>query len=449
MTDTIVKRTEERIASAVEALKKEMIEFIRLLVRTPSLPGEEKDVQQIVAAKLRTMNLDVDIIPIDLEKLEKHPAFSHDGVAPGKRMNVTGRWPGTGEPSADEAFTSRSLILNGHVDVVSPGRRELWDASPWSGLVKNGRIYGRGSADMKAGLSAAIFACQALQNLGFQPREDVIIQAVVGEETGGCGTLTNIINGCTADAAIIMEPTRLKIYPVQSGALSFRIRINGKPMHACLKNKGVSAVEKFYKVYDAVNEFECQRHARFVESTSISDLFEDPLNAAPINFGTVLAGDWPSTVPGELVTEGRFGIFPGESLAEAKLAFEKVVQQTARQDEWLRHHPPEIEWFEGQFESGRTSIDEPVVRVLSACHEAVLKEKVQLAGATYGADLRLFTNHAGIPALLYGPGDVMEAHTVNESIAISEIVQATTVLAFTILNWSMGREATLPPSSTK
>jgi acetylornithine deacetylase len=327
------------------------------------------------------------------------------------------------------------LILNGHVDVVSPGKESLWDEPPWLGVVKEGKIYGRGSADMKSGLSAAIFACEALQKLGCQPCKDVILQSVAGEETGGCGTLTNIVKGYTynADAAIIMEPTELKICPVQSGALSFRLKIKGKSIHACMKNRGVSAVEKFYLIFQAVNIFEQQRHFNYNNA-----IYEDPMNVAPINFGFVKAGDLPSTVPDQLVAEGRYGIFPDESVEKAKQAFEGAVKQAALEDEWLKSNLPQVEWFERQFEPGTTDMNEPVIETLSSSHEAMLKEKIQFAGATYGSDLRLFTNYANIPTVLYGPGDVKNAHTVNESISIDEILKATKVLALTIFNWCGG-----------
>jgi acetylornithine deacetylase len=423
-----------RIVAAVDALKDNMIAFIQKLIQTPSLPGEERKVQDILASKLKELNFDVEVVPIQLDVLKNHQAFSHNGFPAANRMNLIGLWKGI---KTNEAIPGNnnfgSLILNGHVDVVSPGDESQWEYSPWSGIIKNSRIYGRGSADMKAGLATAIFACEALQKLGYQPGKDIMIQSVVGEETGGCGTLTNIIKGYSADAAIIMEPTELKIYPVQSGALSFRIKIKGKSIHACMKNKGVSAVEKFYIIFHAVNEFECQRHLKYKNS-----IFEDPENVAPINFGTVTSGDWPSTVPGTLITEGRFGIFPDESTAQAKRAFEETIKKAAVKDEWLKNNLPEVEWFEGQFEPGTTNLQEPIIQTLSASHEAVLKKKIQFAGATYGSDLRLFTNYANIPAVLYGPGDVKDAHTVNESISIDEIVKVTEVLAFTIINWCRG-----------
>lgn len=426
----------ERIAAAVDGMKKEIVSFVQTLVRTPSLPGEEQTVQDIVAAKLERLNMEVDTFPINIEDLASYGTFSDNGFPAEKRLNIVGRWKGKEKEKNKLSLRPdnyKSLILNGHVDVVSPGKESLWEDSPWSGTVKDGRIYGRGSADMKAGLASAVFACEVLQNIGFRPYKDILIQSVVGEETGGCGTLTAIHKGYTADAAVIMEPTGLKIYPVQSGTLWFRLKVKGKSIHACVKNSGISAVEKFYVIFHAINEFDRRRHADYS-----SPMYENPMNVAPISFGSVKSGDWPSTVPDQLVAEGRYGVFPGESVEDARRAFEETVKTACSNDRWLKKNLPEIEWLDAQFEPGVTGMDEPVIKTLSTCHEAVLNEKARFAGATYGSDLPLFTNHAGIPAVLYGPGHVNDTHTVNESVSIDEIINATKVLATFIFNWCGG-----------
>jgi len=427
MKTTLSNDLTTRITEAIDADRDRLVEFIRLLVRTRSLPGEERAVQEIIGAELKNMNFEINKVPILPEKLVGHPAYSDDGFDYSHRFNIVGRWQGTNQARSAEGG---SLILNGHVDVVSPGSEILWSDSPWSGRLHNGRIYGRGSADMKSGVAAAVFACKALQAIGFKPAHDVIIQSVVGEETGGCGTLTNILKGYTADAAIITEPTCLMLLPVQSGALSFRLRITGKSIHACMKNKGVSAVEKFFVIFQALEEFDRRRHRNYSNA-----LYEDPANIAPINIGTVHSGDWPSTVPDMLTAEGRFGIFPDEKVDTARRDFEEAVMQAACKDEWLKHHPPVVQWFEGQFESGSTDRQDPLIRALCAVHKTVLKQEPQIAGATYGSDLRLFTNYGKIPTVLYGPGDVKEAHTANESIAVAEVLDAVKVLAGMISHW--------------
>lgn len=422
-----------KISSIIDSMEDEIISFIQKVVQTSSLPGEEKDAQDIIASKLSELNLEVDVIPLRLDEIKEHPAFCDDGFPFNKRVNVVGRWMGTKDSSITVDENVYSLILNGHIDVVPPGNEELWDESPWSGKIKDGKLYGRGAADMKAGLSTAIFAIKALQKLGFKPLRDVLMESVAGEETGGCGTLTTIIKGYCADAAIIMEPTQLKICPVQSGALSFKIKVFGRSIHACMKNKGISAIEKFYIIFNAINELEKQRHLNYKNS-----LYEDPMNIAPISFGTINGGSWYSTVPDELLVKGRYGIFPGESIEDGKRVLEQTVKLAAAKDDWLKSNPPIVEWVDGQFEPGRTDMNEPIIKTLSNCHMIVLGEQPKLEGVTYGSDLRLFTNYANIPTVLYGPGNVVNAHTVDEFISIDEVITATKILALIIYKWCGG-----------
>jgi acetylornithine deacetylase len=211
---------------------------------------------------------------------------------------------------------------------------------------------------------------QALRQLGFRPAGDIRFESVIGEESGGVGTLTTIVRGFSADAAIIMEPTRLRICPVHSGALSFRLRVSGRAIHASMKQFGVSAIEKFQQVFAALEKLDDSRHATYSNS-----LFGFRNNIAPICLGTITAGDWPSTVPEELVAEGRFGVFPGESISDARGALVRCLDQVIADDEWLTKRPPSPEWFEGQFEPGETDLTEPVIKILSEAHARVLQER--------------------------------------------------------------------------
>jgi acetylornithine deacetylase len=256
---------------------------------------------------------------------------------------------------------------------------------------------------------------------------------VSGEESGGVGTLTTIVRGYRADAAIILEPTRLRLCPVQAGALTFRLTVPGRSAHGALKRSGVSAIDNLRLLLTAVDDLERERHARFTHP-----LYDDPLQVAPVSVGIVRSGDWPSTVPNEAVAEGRFGVFPGESVEEARHAFEAAVAGRAHADDWLREHLPRVEWIEGQFESGETPLDAPIVELLRTQHEATTGEPAVMQGVTYGSDLRLFTNHAAMPAVLYGPGDVADAHAVDESIDVDQMLTACRVIARTVAAWSCG-----------
>jgi len=417
----------QNIAAKLDQLRPELTAFLAKLVQFPSLPGHEQDAQHFYADKLRSLGFDTEIIPSLREDLERHPAFCDDGVPFRDRLNVVGRWRGSGRNPG------RTLILNGHMDVVPTGSEKLWTGSPWSGAIRNGKLYGRGSCDMKAGLTANVYAVQILQLIGFIPASDVLLESVIGEESGGAGTLTTIVKGFKADAAVITEPTRLHLCPVQSGALSFRVKVSGRAIHACMKPHGVSAIEKFYMVLQSVQELERRRHVEYKNA-----LYEDPNNIAPVNFGTLHAGDWPSTVPDELIVEGRFGVLPGETTDAARSAMAGAIAKAASADPWMKEHPPHLEWFEGQFESGQTALDSPIVKALTECHEKVFAKVPVVQGVTYGSDLRLFTNHGGVPAVLYGPGDIMKAHTVDEFVDLDEVFAAAKVLAWIITQWCGG-----------
>ncbi len=415
----------QQIASAVEASRDDLVSFIQTLVQSPSLANDEGPVQNIIQDKLESLGLDTEKILVRFDKLKDHPGFSDDGFSPDSRMNVIGQWHNDGD--------GRSLILNGHVDVVPTGPENLWNKSPWSGSVKNGRIYGRGSCDMKAGLGAGIFAVQVLQSIGFKPDGNIMIQSVVGEESGGCGTLTNIVKGYSADAAVILEPTSLKVCPIQSGALTFRLTIPGRATHAAMRWDGVSAIEKFNLIHQSIIKFEKERHDSFNVA-----YFESRDRVAPINIGTIKGGEWHSTVPESVVAEGRFGVFPSETTRNARDAFEDHISEISNNDPWLKDNPPVVEWFEGQFESGQTDPEHPVIDKLMASHLTATGYAPIIEGVTYGSDLRLFTNHAHIPAVLFGPGDVRLAHAANEYVEIEEVLTSVKVVANMIVKWCGG-----------
>ena len=423
-----MEKNSPKISDAVEAARGELISFLQKMVQTSSLPNHEHEVQNLVVQKLRSMGLEVEIVPSNFDDLKDHPAFGDDGFSPTDRVNVVGRWAGT------QAGDGKSLILNGHVDVVPPGDLSLWADSPWSGVVRDGKLYGRGSCDMKAGLCAGIFAVDVLQRLGYQPARDILIESVIGEESGGIGTLTTIVKGYTADAVILLEPTRLELSPVQSGALTFRLTVFGRSIHAAMKAYGVSAIEKFALLLNAINKLDVERHQNFKHP-----LFDDPNNIAPISIGTVRGGEWHSTVPEEVVAEGRMGVFPGESNESARQALEDVIQLTAASDPWLRQNPPRVDWFEGQFESGETPLDHPLIQNLKEAHQHVTGSVPTMRAVTYGSDMRLFTNHARVAATHYGPGDVSMAHAANEFVPLDEVVTVTKVIANLITQWCGGK----------
>jgi acetylornithine deacetylase len=214
------------------------------------------------------------------------------------------------------------------------------------------------------------------------------------------------------------------------------LTVHGRAAHAALKSRGTSAIDEFAPIAIAMLRLNEQRHR-----SRSHPLFDDPLNIAPISIGTVRSGDWHSSVPDLLVAEGRFGVFPDESVEDARAVMTAAIEEAAAASSWLAEHAPVLEWFEGQFESGETAPDAPIVSALQDCHQRLTGQPPALRGVPYGADLRLFTRHAGIPTLLYGPGDVDHAHAADERVDIEEVVTCAKVLARTILHWCGGGPA--------
>ncbi|HYF46690.1 MAG TPA: ArgE/DapE family deacylase [Acidimicrobiales bacterium] len=410
------------VHEGVEQVRPAATDLVRQLVATPSITGDEAAAQQVVAEALADLGLEVDAWSPTREELAEHPSFSDDGLALGDRPVVVGRLAG--------ATDAPPLVLNGHVDVVPVGDEAGWPVSPWNDRLDGSVLRGRGTCDMKGGLVAGIAAVHALLRLGLEPPVPVLVQSVIGEETGGVGTLAAVLRGHTGAAAIVLEPTRLHRCPVGAGAASFRLHVPGRAAHGAMRAEGVSAVDKFVPLLAAMAELERARHADFEHPAyGPHDL------VAPISVGRVSSGDWPSTVPEALVAEGRFGVLPGETLDEARRRLEATIADTAATDDWLAAHPPVVEWFEGQFAPALTPVDHPLIAAVGAAHDAVVGTPSPVHGVPYGSDLRFFTNDADMPAVLYGPGDVAVAHTVDEHVDLDEVFAAAEVVALTILGW--------------
>ncbi len=282
---------------------------------------------------------------------------------------------------------------------------------------------------MKAGLLASYWAVQAVRRSGIRLGGDVLIASVQGEEDGGLGTFATLRRGWTADACLIAEPTDLDVIPANSGALTLRLRVRGQATHAARRLDGVSAIEKFIPIHEALLRLEADRH------TEVDPLCERWERAHPLAIGTIRAGDWASSVPDLLVADGRLGVAIGEPVDDAKRSFEEAVADACAADPWLREHPVEVEWWGGQFASGRLPADSDLVdRVARAHSGATSGGRVDVYGAPYGSDLRLLTGLGGIPTLQYGPGDVALAHGPNESVELADVATCARTIALLILD---------------
>ena len=414
----IMRSSEQRVMAAIDM--DGLVAFLRRLIAIPSLGGEETRAQTEVAAQMQRIGLDVEQWQLDLPALRQHPSYCEEVV----------REEGLGVRGSMGRGKGRSLILNGHIDVVPTGNLARWTHSPWGGDLVGDRVYGRGALDMKGGLCCALFAASAIVESGVELEGEGQIQSVIGEEDGGIGTLSCVMRGCQADGAIIMEPTELAIAPAQAGALNFKITVTGRAAHGAMREEGVSALEKFIPVYEALTELEKQRNAEVTDP-----LYQDYRLPYALTVGTVRCGNWASNVPESLTCEGRYGVRVDEDVGEAQAELEKAVAAAAARDSWLSEHPPVVEWWGGQFHPARTATDHPVVTTLEAAFADVTDGAATLRGMTYGADMRLLVREAGVPTVLFGPGDIRRAHQPDEYVSVSDLKKVTRTLALMILRF--------------
>lgn len=391
-----------------------LVDAVERLIAIPSLGGSaaEVEIQDVLADAWRADGFEVDTWDIDVAALAARPDFPGMEVERSAARGALARWPGVGD--------GRTLLLLGHTDVVPPGDRGAWGTDPFTPVRRGGTLIGRGACDMKAGLAAAWFAVRALRDSGIRLRGDVLLAPVCGEEDGGLGTYALLERGLRADACIVPEPTNLDLVPANGGALTFRLFVEGRATHASRRTEGVSAIEKFTKVLDALADVERSRNA------SVDPLMERWPLAYPLSIGTVQAGDWASTVPDLLVAEGRLGVALDETVDQARATLEAAL--AAIDDPWLAEHPVRIEWWGGQFAPGRTDPSHPLVASMAAAHTGVTGHRPDVYGGPYGSDLRLLVG-AGIPTLQYGPGDSRAAHAPNEWVYVADIVTCARALA--------------------
>lgn len=429
----IDEATRQHILAAVDSLSDELVQLVRDTVRIPSITpnygagivrekvlGGETRVNEFLEPIMKSLGLETDLWEAE------------EG-----RANLVGVYKGTGG--------GKSLIFNGHVDVIPPGPKDLWtEADPWSGKVANGRIYGRGTCDMKGGNAAAIVALKALLRAGYQPKGDVIIESVVGEERmDEAGTRAVINRGYKADAGIVVEPSappyRLGIATAAAGALIARITVKGKAAHAGLRDEvvraggdgvevAVSALDKGVIVYQGLLRLEEEWG-----QTKSHPAFPRPghFTLCPRVFASGIGG---VSIPQDCLIEYLIWHAPQETAEQVKSEVEEHVSRVAQTDAWLRRNPPEIDWRGFWWPPYDVPTDAPICRAVAAAYEAALGEPARFCGFAAANDAT-FLNRAGIPTVAIGPGHLRVAHAPNEYVEIDELIDAAKIYALAIVEW--------------
>lgn len=396
--------------------------LLQILVQENSTRGNESGAQAIVIEKCRQMGLVLDIWEIGGEELKKHPAYCCDRQSFNGNPNLVAILKGSGG--------GKSIILNGHIDVVPVGDESNWELDPFSGMIKCGKLYGRGSTDMKGGNVALLMAMESLIANGIKLKGDVIFQSVIEEESGGAGTLAAVLRGYSADGAIIPEPTNMKFFPKQQGSMWFRITVKGRAAHGGTRYEGVSAIEKSLLVIQRLQQLEKDRNAKINDP-----LFENIPIPIPINIGKINSGEWPSSVPDTAIIEGRMGVSPEETIQSAKLEMEACLQGLNEQDEWFHGNPLQIEWFGGRWLPGSLESDHPLMNALTQSFIDVKKENPIVEASPWGTDGGILSTVGDTPVIVFGPGITETAHDANEHIDLEDLFASSEIIALTLLRW--------------
>jgi acetylornithine deacetylase len=396
--------------------------FLQILVQENSTRGNESSAQAVIIEKCRQLGLILDIWEIDGEALKQHEAYCCDRDSFEGNPNVVAVLKGSGG--------GRSIILNGHIDVVPVGDEKNWKHDPFSGRIECGRLYGRGSTDMKGGTAALLLAIESLIATGTRLKGDVIFQSVIEEESGGAGTLAAVLRGYQADGAIIPEPTNMKLFPKQQGSMWFRITVKGRAAHGGTRYEGVNAIEKAMIVIKKLQQLEKERNSKIKDP-----LFHKIPIPIPINIGKLHSGDWPSSVPDLAIIEGRMGVSPEETIASAQHEMEACLQQLNNQENWFQENPIEIEWFGGRWLPGNLESNHPLMESISHSFVAVKGENPVIEASPWGTDGGILSTIGGTPVVVFGPGVTETAHDANEYIVLEDLFAASEIIALSLLQW--------------
>ena len=416
------------VLAKIDENRKETIRLLQELVRAKSVTGREVLCADVCDAQLRRMGLKIDRWVPDEDELRKHPAYNDVVKFPPLEspLSYENRPIVVGVCKGDS--NGRSIILNGHMDVVSPEPVQEWKHDPWGAEVEGDKLYGRGALDMKSGLAASMMALRAILECGVRLKGDAIVECVIEEEVGvGNGTLASMIRGFTADACIVTEPTELRICRSMRGGLYFRITLQGKSFHGVEKWKGASAIDLGVGMLAELKSMEAT-----LSQLESHPLYDGPISI-PITPDRIRAGTWKGMVPPDCTIEGYFETLPGKSIEEWESTFRRRVQEFANKDPWLSKNPPKVEFTE-KYEAYEMPANDPFVQMMENSYFDVSGLKAPVIGMNAGCDAGVRAIYGHSSTVVFGPKG-SNWHGVDEYASIESVITCEKVIAKTILDW--------------
>ncbi len=413
----------DNLRAAVDRGFDDQVAFLARMVQFQSLRGQEAPIQNWLAERFADRGYEVDVFSLADVNLTAHPkAAPMDGIdlAGSKQVVATSNRNGNG----------RSLILQGHIDVVPEGPAGLWGDPPYAATVRDGWMIGRGAQDMKAGVSAMIFALDAIRAAGYAPEGRIHLQTVTEEESTGNGALATLLRGYRADACLIPEPTGHTLTRAQVGAIWFRLRVRGKPVHVAYSESGTSAILSAMHLMRAFQDYTKELNAKAADDRWFSGV-KDPIK---FNVGIIKGGDWASSTAAWCDLDCRLGLLPGSSPQEAMRGIERCLDQAQKNDSFLSENPTELEWSGFQADPSLCEPGSEAEATLRIAHESAFQTRMEDRLSTAVNDTRYYAVDFGIPALCYGPYGI-GPHAFDERVELESVRKTTLSLALFIAKW--------------
>lgn len=424
--DVLLKK---KLLEIINARDKELIEFLQKIISFDTsiidegINGNEGKAQQWIASVFKNMSCEVDIFEPEEEKIKKYSAFTPGHNYKG-RPNVAGKIKGTGG--------GRSLLIDIHVDTVPIGNLSLWKHNPLGGELEDGKLYGRGAADMKAGYAGTVMAVDCIQKAGIRLKGDLTIISVVDEEGGeGNGCLSYLDRGYRADGALFPEGTNMqKIVFGSQGLLIGKIKVRGKTVHPTIKWQGVNAIEKAIKIIEGLSS---------LEKEWLLTKREPELGPPMISVGIIKGGTEANSIPEECeiyicITYLPMQIDNKGRGSLVKKEVEDYILTLCKGDSWLSSHPAEVSWL-NEISPSIIDRNHDLIKVIKPIAEKFLEYEVVVGWGELPSIASITNDIAKMPMIQFGPGFIEQAHIVDEWVSIDKYLAYIKILSEFILQW--------------
>ena len=433
---------EQRVGEEIQARREELVALASRLIafdttaRNPGDPArDEVKLQEYLAGRLSEAGAEVDLFEPDATALRGKPL-----VPPG--LDFAGRPQLIARQRGRRC--GRTLLLNGHIDVVSPEPRAAWTSPPFAPEVRDGRLYGRGACDMKGGIAAMVLAVETLASLGLGLAGDLIVATNTDEESSGAGGTALVQHGLRADAGIVTEPTGFDTWIACRGSEYGVVHVPGRAGHAEVRQPGwrdggaVNAIEKAVVVLDAITSLR--------RDWSTRAGLEHPLLARPSLLATMArSGDWAVTYPSSAELTIAVMYLPAQADergwgADVRTEVEQwIARETARADDWLSAHPPHVEWWPNPVMPFEIPRSEPIVATMLDAARDVGHPGV-VGGLDSWYDGATLSQLAGIPTIAFGPPGfategVSVAHMIDEYVPVDGLIACAQAIAVAAIRY--------------